>query len=457
MNPQSSRKSLVILGTTVLVGQAVVIALILAAAATAFILICTIAVLLMMAAFVAKAFQHLHRGEVDLDTRHQRLQDEIELLRARQDEQRIIYKSMSAAMIAMDAQQRILTMNPAAERLLNMPEAAAQGKPLRTVVQQPELNRFVLKALADAKSNSIDLTLLGEGGASIHATAEPLRDGGNGTVGLLLLMQDVTRLKRLEAMRSDFAANVSHELRTPITNIMGYVETLMDMSSGESSQNREFLQIIHRNAERLNCIIEDLLSLARLEQPDVRGTLRRETKAVRELIDAAVAQHESVRSNKNIDIEIDAPANLDVHVNAQLIEQALGNLLSNALKFSPPGTKIVMRARRAKTPVTDSVAGEVAGMARPLQADEMDSRGENKNESEAVEFSVVDQGPGIARDHLPRLFERFYRVDRARSREMGGTGLGLAIVKHIVLVHGGRVEVESELGKGSVFRIVLPA
>jgi len=360
---------------------------------------------------------------VEHSAREQRLRDELQLLQARQSEQRIIQQSMSTGMIALDDEQRVLSINRAAEQLLGVRESIAMGKPLRESLHEPELNRFINQALGAANQSSAEFQLLGKSGATVHAMGEPLRNGKNEPVGLLVLLNDVTRMKKLEAMRSDFAANVSHELRTPITNIMGYVETLRDVGTDDREQTRKFLDIVHRNTERLAFIVEDLLSLARLERPEARENLARELTPVRQIIEATISQFEAASVEKHIRIEVDAPATLQAMVDAQFIEQALGNLLSNAINYSPANTTVKIRARY--------VAGE-------------------------IELAVIDQGPGIAREHLPRLFERFYRVDRARSREMGGTGLGLAIVKHIALVHGGRVEVESELGRGSTFRIILP-
>lgn len=230
-------------------------------------------------------------------------------------------------------------------------------------------------------------------------------------------------LQHLESMRSDFAANVSHELRTPITNIKGYVETMLDVGVGNQQQAVQFLDIIKRNADRLAAIIEDILSLSWLEQPDTKAVLKREPASLHRIIGSVAAQFESAAEAKSIKIVAEAPQLLEAMVDSALIEQALANFVSNAIKYSPAGTTVTIRAREAGS---------------------------------GVELEVADQGQGIAADHLPRVFERFYRVDKARSRELGGTGLGLAIVKHIALVHGGRVEVDSTVGKGSVFRLVLP-
>lgn len=231
-------------------------------------------------------------------------------------------------------------------------------------------------------------------------------------------------MRQLESMRSDFAANVSHELRTPITNIKGYVETMLDVGVRDEKQTIQFLETIKRNADRLGAIIEDILSLAWLEQPDTKAVLKLASVSVPRIIGSVASQFESAAEAKSIRIEAHAPGGLEAVVDSALIEQALANFVSNAIKYSPSGTVVKISAERS-----------VDGMIR---------------------ISVEDQGPGIAADHLPRVFERFYRVDRARSRELGGTGLGLAIVKHIALVHGGRVEAQSTVGKGSTFTLVLP-
>jgi two-component system phosphate regulon sensor histidine kinase PhoR len=353
-----------------------------------------------------------------------RLNEQIELLRAQSSEQRIIHQSMSTGMIALDQQQRVLSINRAAENLLAIKESQAKGRLLRDVLQEPELNRFVSQITQQDKPTSAEFALVGNQKPTVHAVGEPLRNTGGAPVGLLIMLNDVTRLRRLEAMRSDFAANVSHELRTPITNIMGYVETLLEMGTAEPDQTAIFLAIIKRNTERLASIIEDLLALSRLEQADAQAALDRTVTPLYQIIQAVSAQFETARAEKKLTITVDAPTDLVANVNAPLLEQALGNLLSNAIKFSPPNTTIVVRAGRI--------------------------------ESDQIEIAVADQGPGIVAEHLPRIFERFYRVDRARSRKMGGTGLGLAIVKHIAMVHGGRVDVQSQPGHGSVFRIVLP-
>lgn len=357
----------------------------------------------------------------------QMLSDQIDLLMAQRSEQQAIHQSMSNGMIALDLEHRVISVNRAAERLLGLDGESSRGRLLEEVMREPELNRFVDEAIEGRPLAVREFPLRGGGkaGAMIQAASEPLRNARDQPVGVLVFINDVTELRRLESIRSDFAANVSHELRTPITNIKGYVETMLEVGVKDERQTRRFLEIINRNTMRLSSIIEDLLALARLEQPGTKAALECGAFALRRIIEAAAAQCEPDSRAKATIVRNAVPGDLQVVVNAQLMEQAIGNLLSNAIKYSPGGTTVTVDARR-------------------------------RAESGEVEIAVADQGPGIPAEHHDRIFERFYRVDRARSREMGGTGLGLSIVKHIAIVHGGRVEVESAAGKGSTFRIVLP-
>jgi two-component system phosphate regulon sensor histidine kinase PhoR len=230
-------------------------------------------------------------------------------------------------------------------------------------------------------------------------------------------------MRRLESMRSEFAANVSHELRTPITNIKGYVETLLQVGVEDPAQMRKFLEIVHRNTVRLSGIVEDILTLAFLEEPEAKQHLARLPSPAGEIVRQVVEDLGSAASARSIRVETSGAMDLTVLVNRSLAEQALANLVSNAIKYSPENTKVLVH-----------VAGD----------------------EEFACIEVTDQGPGIAAKHLPRIFERFYRVDKARARTMGGTGLGLAIVKHIANIHGGRVEVSSQVSQGSTFRLFLP-
>jgi two-component system phosphate regulon sensor histidine kinase PhoR len=224
-------------------------------------------------------------------------------------------------------------------------------------------------------------------------------------------------------IRRDFVANVSHELKTPITSIKGFVETLLDGALANPADAERFLRIVSTQADRLNSIIEDLLSLSKIEQSERAADLVVEQTSVRELLEAVAHDCESKADQRQIEVRIDCTETVWAQINSPLVEQAVTNLLDNAIKYSEPGREVLLSAA--------------------------------SNDVETV-IAVSDRGSGIDAEHLPRLFERFYRVDKARSRKLGGTGLGLAIVKHIVQAHRGQITVESTPGVGSVFRIHVP-
>jgi two-component system phosphate regulon sensor histidine kinase PhoR len=241
-------------------------------------------------------------------------------------------------------------------------------------------------------------------------------------LGAVVMLHDITRLRHLENVRRDFVANVSHELRTPITSIKGFVETLLDGAIEDPDNARRFLRIILRQANRLNAIIEDLLTLSRIEKGSEEATVELDEDSVPEVLQAAVEMCAEQARDKAVTVRLECPHGLTVRMNSHLLEQVVVNLLGNAIKYSDPGLSVELIA----------------------------SRQDNE-----VVIQVRDHGCGIDPKHLPRLFERFYRVDKARSRELGGTGL--AIVKHIALAHHGSASVESAVGCGSTFSIRLPA
>jgi two-component system phosphate regulon sensor histidine kinase PhoR len=239
------------------------------------------------------------------------------------------------------------------------------------------------------------------------------------------VLNDITDIRHLENVRRDFVANVSHELKTPVASIKGFVETLLDGRVDDPDDRRRFLEIVGRQSDRLGAIIDDLLALSRIEQAEGMGDLPLERVAVADVLAAVVAECGPRADDRSIVIEVESPPGLEAEVNAPLLEQALINLVDNALKYSEQGGSVILAA----TPTEDGM----------------------------LDLIVRDHGTGIGAEHLPRLFERFYRVDKGRSRKLGGTGLGLSIVKHIVQAHGGTVAVESTLGVGSTFRVRLPA
>lgn len=351
-------------------------------------------------------------------------------LSARVLELEAILRSTADGVLALDVRQRVLDLNPAAERLLGVVAGAARGRLLQESTRYPDLNRFVSKALLAETECEGDLRFEGTHPREIRAIGTPLRDASGRMIGLLLSLQDITRLRRLESLRSEFVANVSHELRTPITAIKGYVETLLQVGTDDRVQLRRFLEIVQRNAQRLSALVEDLLDLAALDQAGADAKPRLEAAPVDAalLVEEVREQLAPAAEARRVELLARVPKDLRVVAHRLLIEQALMNLVSNAIRYSPEGGAVEISVRtRADAP-----------------------------DRAFVEFAVRDRGPGIAPVHHERIFERFYRVDRARSRAQGGTGLGLAIVKHIAQLHGGRVELDSAVGEGSVFRLLVP-
>jgi two-component system phosphate regulon sensor histidine kinase PhoR len=341
-----------------------------------------------------------------------------------QSQERAILASMIEAVLAIDSDQRVITMNDAAAELLGVPVDAALGTRFEEVVRLGAILEFVQRAIDSTAPIVENLRIYAEEGERyLRAHGTRLVDGMGEDLGALVVLYDITRLQKLEDVRKEFAANVSHELKTPITSIKGFVETLLDGKLNDREETERFLKIIAQQTERLNAIVDDLLSLARLEQSIEREEVRLSPNELLPVLQAAAKVCEESAASKNITVHLECPIDLRTECNPQLLEQAVVNLIDNALKYSESGSEIRIQAMLR--------GGEVA-------------------------ISVQDRGCGIEEQHLPRLFERFYRVDKARSRELGGTGLGLAIVKHIALSHEGRVDVQSRPGEGSVFSIRFP-
>jgi two-component system phosphate regulon sensor histidine kinase PhoR len=339
-------------------------------------------------------------------------------------EQEAVLASMVEGVMAVDQRERLITLNQAGARLLGVDPETARERPLPEVVRHPDLQNFVAQALASPRQVDGEIILRDNGGDRLlQLRGTTLRDPQGKAFGALIVLNDVTRLRRLEQARRDFAANVSHELKTPITSIKGFVETLLDGAIQEPENALGFLQIIAKHADRLNEIIDDLLSLSRIEQDSEQGKIALSSGGLKEVLHNAIQVCRERAAAKDIGIDLTCPDDLAAAINAPLLLQAVVNLIDNAVKYSPA--------------------------ARPIQVEASRETGE-------VVILVRDQGPGIAPEHLPRLFERFYRVDPGRSRKVGGTGLGLAIVKHIAQAHGGYVTLKSAPGKGSTFLIHLP-
>lgn len=352
-----------------------------------------------------------------------RLDNRIHTVQRQRNELKALLSSMNEGVLAVDTEERIISVNQAAGRLLEIDPVESQGRSIQEVVRNSDLQQFVKTALASRDPVESEITLYYGDEKSLQANGTLLRGIEGQHTGIIVVLNDVTRIKRLENIRREFVANVSHELKTPVTSIKGFVETLLDGAMRDPINLERFLGIIAKQASRLEAIIEDILSLSRLEQEAEKMEIPLEEGPLENLLNAAIQSCSIKAGKKNITVELECPSDLSAKINAQLLEQAVVNLIDNAVKYSGPERPVLIEARHTGNEVI---------------------------------ISVTDHGCGIEAQHLPRLFERFYRVEKARSRELGGTGLGLAIVKHIAQVHGGSVEVDSTPGQGSIFSIHLP-
>ena len=341
----------------------------------------------------------------------------------RERELAAILDGMTEGVMAVDTDLGVRLVNPRARELLGRPGDPA-GMSLLRWSGSTALEEMAKACLVSGKSSEREVAVYGDQPRTLLAHASPLALG-DGPAGVVLVLTDMTRLQRLERVRTDFVANVSHELRTPITLVKGFVETI-EAGTGPD-ETRRFLRIIGRHADRMAAIVEDLLLLAGLED---RGRAPLETVPVPadRVMAGAVESLGDGPAARGMRVTMECEPGLQALADEGLLEQALVNLLDNAVKYGPEGSEVILKAE----------AEPVDG--RPFAL-----------------FTVTDRGPGIPAKHLPRLFERFYRVDRARSRELGGTGLGLAIVKHIAVAHGGEVFADSREGYGSTFGIRVPS
>jgi two-component system phosphate regulon sensor histidine kinase PhoR len=347
-----------------------------------------------------------------LDKTARRVEESFLAVQTSQRQLETLLNSMQDAVIAVGADGRVQWANRGMERLV--PQRTRLNAPVVETVRDPQFLAAVRdategKKIASARAGSI------VPGRSFDVTAAPLPGGG-----AVAVLRDLTETERVEKTRRDFIANVSHELRTPLTSIQGYTETLLDGTS-ENGHVREFLEIVRKNAARMSRLTEDLLTLARVESGEQR--FDPQPTAPAELLNDAEESFREVVRGQGMELTIETSLDTPVNADREAIHQVFSNLIENAMKYAGSGKRILLGARSVE-------------------------RG--------VEFYVRDFGPGIPSEHLPRLFERFYRVDKARSRESGGTGLGLAIAKHIVLAHSGVIRAESELNHGSEFSFTLP-
>lgn len=351
----------------------------------------------------------------------ERVQGRMEKFIADKSRLEAVFLSMFDGVMVIDGRGTIVLMNQALKEFLQIDSVVPGKKPLEVIrnIDIQELAERVLASRSRLESREITLSLPQEKVLLAHATPV-LREGV--VDGAVLVFHDITELRRLEKVRQDFVANVSHELRTPVSTIRGYAETLLEGAMEDKAHAREFLRIIYDDAERLTKLINDLLDLSRIESGKMKLAL--EECSLEAVVDKVLAGMNKEARKNSITIKKEIPARLaKIRIDEAAIAQVLFNLVENAIKYNNAGGSVTIGARE-----TD--------------------RG--------VEVSVTDTGIGIPSEDIPRIFERFYRVDKARSRDLGGTGLGLSIVKHIIHAHHGEVSVESRPGVGSTFRFTLP-
>ena len=353
------------------------------------------------------------------------LEEKIKKLELRNTEQAAILKSMIEGVIAVDLDDRVIMINESACRILGADPQKARGKLIQEATRNTKIQEFVTSLIKNDlvifEKKEMQLNFEGRD-IFIHIQGSSLQDAFGKTIGAVIVMHDITDIKKLENIRREFVANVSHELRTPLTSIKGFVETLIDEEqSGED--RKKFLQIIQKHVDRLNSIIEDLLTLATLEKEEKEEEFETTEADPLAIINNVKELCSAKAALKNIRVLSEIKMTGAVRCSQPLIEQALLNLVDNAIKYSPDGSEVMISCFK---------------------------------NGESVDFSVTDKGPGINPVHFDKIFERFYRIDKSRSRKEGGTGLGLSIVKHIMNLHKGKATVESETGKGSTFTIKFP-
>jgi two-component system phosphate regulon sensor histidine kinase PhoR len=368
--------------------------------------------------------------ESNLNYMSAKIQDNVQQLVAEKEKASSILRCMIEGVLVLDRKGRVLVINEQAKRMFHVPQDQdIQGLSILELSRHPDMRKIIEEVLdfdliSGLYSKEIEL----HEGRWFHVNATSLRDGRSSANGSILVFHDVTEVKRLETMRSDFVANVSHELRTPLTAIRGYVETLLHNPPQDPADARYFLGIIDKHSERLGRLTDDLLTLSDLESGKAQLNLQLLDSA--RVVQSVLEMFWDQAKRKQVGLESIIEAGLpQVLGDFDRLQQLFINLIDNAVKYTAASGTVTVTARRAAM----------------------------KNGISAVEISISDTGPGIPEKDIPRLTERFYRVDKARSRDLGGTGLGLAIVKHIAQAHRAELSIESVLHRGTTIRVLLPA
>jgi two-component system phosphate regulon sensor histidine kinase PhoR len=367
-----------------------------------------------------------HQGSrfVELAKRLERLADEQERMRRRRQQHeenlRIILASMDEGVMVVDSRHEVRVVNPTFLRMFEI-NGNPFGQSVARTFDEPVFEEMVAAALATGGAQSQEVALNHGRARHFAVHAAPMRDAA-GEPGVVAIFRDITRLKQLEEMRKEFVANVSHELRTPLSIFQGYLETLLDAPDLAREERIPVLEVMRKHSQRLNALVEDLLTLARLERHG--GELALAPLAIERILNEVAADWARPASQKAVTLAVECAPGLPIlHADESQIAQVFNNLVENALKYTPSGGRVVLTAAAA------------------------DGK---------IEMRVADTGAGIPPEDLSHIFERFYRAEKARSREHGGTGLGLSIVKHIVLAHGGTVEAESKVGEGTAIVLRFP-
>jgi len=357
---------------------------------------------------------------VTLNKMAQGLEDKIKEVKTQNQKLAAIFNSMIEGIIVVDKTSHIISINPTIEKIFSVSRKEVEGKAFLEAIRNNDTYEVINSVLIKGRPLSAEISLILPVRKTFEINATPIFDN-NVVSGCLIVIHDITEIRRLETMRSDFVANVSHELKTPLTSIKGFVETLLEGALEDKENNRRFLKIIQDHAERLDSLVNDLLSLSHLESKEM--ALKKTSFNLKQQVEDVISGFRSQLKKKDIEIKNELPAGISLTADKDRLEQVVTNLMDNAIKFN-----------------------KEKGFVR-IYGEEINGK---------VKITVEDSGIGIPEKDIPRIFERFYRVDKARSRELGGTGLGLSIVKHIIELHGGMVGVESTEGFGSKFYFLLP-